>query len=85
MQAVTAPELRATAHAMVTFIESGFAAVAPFIAGAMADRIGLTEAMLWTVTVPWILCAAIFSLFYITYPQDAARLRRLMAERAEAL
>ena len=85
MQAVTAPELRATAHAMVTFIESGFAAVAPFLAGALADRIGLTEAMLWTVTVPWILCAAIFSLFYITYPQDAARLRRLMAERAEAL
>lgn len=85
MQAVTAPELRATAHAMVTFIESGFAAVAPFLAGALADRIGLTEAMLWTVTVPWIVCAALFSLFYITYPQDAARLRQLMAERAEAL
>lgn len=85
MQAVTAPELRATAHAIVTFIESGFAAVAPFIAGALADRIGLTEAMIWTVTVPWILCAALFSLFYITYPQDAARLRRLMAERARAL
>jgi len=59
--------------------------VAPFLAGALADRIGLTEAMLWSVTVPWIVCAALFSLFYITYPQDAARLRRMMAERAEAL
>jgi MFS family permease len=85
MQAVTAPELRATAFSVVMFIESGFAAVAPFIAGALADRIGLTEAMVWTVTFPWIICAAIYTLFYITYPQDSARLRALMAERAAAL
>ncbi|MDT8306452.1 MAG: MFS transporter [Anaerolineae bacterium] len=85
MQAVTAPELRATAFAIVTFIESGFAAVAPFLAGVLADRIGLTEAMVWTVTFPWVICAAIYSLFYITYPQDAAKLRGLMAQRAEAL
>ena len=82
MQGVTPPELRATAFSMTTFIESGFAALAGLIAGSLADKIGLSEAMIWTIPVPWILCALLFSLFYITYPKDSAKLRKLMAERA---
>lgn len=85
MQAVTPPELRSTAFAMVTFIESGFAALVAYVAGALADRIGLTQAMLWTVPFPWILCAALFSLFYLTYPRDSARLHAMMARRAEEI
>lgn len=82
MQGVVPPELRGTAHSMTTFIESGFAAVAGIIAGSLADRIGLTEALIWTVPFPWILCAALFSLFYLTYPKDSAKLRSEMADRA---
>jgi len=85
MQGVTPPELRASAFAMVTMIESGFAALVALVAGGLADRIGFTPAMIWTIPVPWVLCALLFSLFYLTYPKDSARLRALMAARAEEM
>jgi MFS family permease len=85
MQGVTPPELRGTAFAMTTFIESGFAAIAGVLAGSLADQIGLSNALIWTVPVPWIICALLFSLFYITYPKDAEKLRHLMSERARII
>ncbi|MGD8623701.1 MAG: MFS transporter [Anaerolineae bacterium] len=85
MQGVTPPELRASAFALVTFIESGFAAVAALLAGGLADSQGFTRAMLWTIPFPWLICALIYSLFYWTYPRDAARLRELMAGRADEI
>ena len=80
-----APELRGTAFAMVTFIESGFAALAAYLAGVLADRIGLTQAMLWTIPFPWIICAALFTLFYWAYPRDSKILRDQMQERAREI
>jgi MFS family permease len=85
MQGVVPPELRGTAFAMTTFIESGFAAVAGVLAGSLADQIGLSRALIWTVPFPWIICALLFSLFYITYPKDAEKLRHLMSERARII
>lgn len=85
MQGVVPPELRGTAFSLTTFIESGFAAIAGVIAGTLADRIGLSESLIWTVPFPWIICAALFSLFYITYPKDSEKLRLLMAERARII
>ncbi len=85
MQAVTAPELRSTAFAFVTFVESGFAAMIALVAGNLADDFSLTEALLWTVPFPWILCALIFSLFYFTYPRDSNILRSQMAKRADEI
>ena len=85
MQAVTPPELRASAFAIVTFIESGFAAFVAYFAGRLADQVGLTQAMIYTIPFPWMICAAIFTLFYFTYPHDSSRLRSQMAERAKAL
>lgn len=70
---------------MVTFIESGFAALAAWIAGRLADQIGFTQALLWTVPFPWLICGVLYSLFYWAYPRDAAKLRAHMAERAEEL
>ena len=70
---------------MVTFIESGFAAFAAYIAGFLADRIGLTEAMIWTIPVPWIICAALFTLFYWAYPRDSKILRDQMEARAKEI
>jgi len=67
---------------MVTFIESGFAAFAAYIAGVLADRIGFTEAMIWTIPFPWIICAAVFTLFYWSYPRDSKILREQMQVRA---
>jgi hypothetical protein len=85
MQGVAPPELRASAFSLVTFVESGFAAMAAFAAGWLADGIGLTQALVWMVPVPWILCAAIYTFFYFTYPRDSAKLRALMGERAHEL
>jgi MFS family permease len=85
MQGVTPPELRASAFAFVTFIESGFAAIAALLAGTLADRIGFTTAMLWTIPFPWLICGALYSLFYWSYPRDSTRLRALMAARAQEL
>ena len=85
MQAVVPPELRSSAYSVVSVIEGGLSAFAGLIAGALADRIGLTNALLWTVPFPWIICGGFFSLFYFTYPHDAARVRQQMAERREEL
>jgi len=85
MQGAVPPELRATAFAMTTFVESGFAAVAAAIAGKLADTIGITQAMVWTIPFPWIICLVLYSLFYWAYPRDSANLRALMAQRAKDL
>jgi MFS family permease len=85
MQGVVPPELRATAFSMTTFIESGFAAIAALIAGKLADSIGFTKAMIWTIPFPWIICGLVFSFFYLTYPKDSKKLRDLMQERAGEL
>jgi MFS-type transporter involved in bile tolerance (Atg22 family) len=85
MQGAVPPELRSTAFAMTTFIESGFAALVAFLAGKLADQIGLTQAMVWTIPVPWIVCGLLFSLFYWAYPRDSQKLRAQMAERADQI
>jgi MFS family permease len=85
MQGVTPPELRASGFAIVTFIESGFAAIVAIVAGVLADSIGFTNALVWTIPFPWLVCGLLYSLFYWSYPRDSANLRALMAERAKAL
>ena len=85
MQNVIEPELRSTAYSMVTFIESGFAAVAALITGNLADKVNLTRALTIMVPLPWILCGVFFTLFYFTYPKDAQSLRAKMKKRAEEI
>jgi hypothetical protein len=85
MQGAVPPELRGTAFAMTTFVESGFAAISAYIAGRLADSIGFTEALLWTIPFPWLICGLLFTLFYWAYPRDAARLRAMMSDRAASL
>lgn len=85
MQGVVPPELRSTAFAMTTFIESGFAAIIALIFGSIADKLNLQTAMLWTIPFPWVICAILFSGFYLTYPKDSRKLRDLMAQRAVEL
>jgi MFS family permease len=85
MQAVVPPELRSSAYSVTSVIEGGLSATAGLIAGALADRYGFTQALLWTVPVPWLVCGLLFSLFYFTYPKDSARLRQQMVERRDEL
>lgn len=85
MAAVTPPELRSTAFAMTTFVENGFAAIVALVFGLIADRINLQTAMLWTIPVPWILCAILFTGFYFTYPKDRKKLVDLLEQRAVEL
>lgn len=85
MQAVVPPEMRSSAYSMVNLIEGGLSAFSGLIAGALADAFGLTNALLWTVPFPWLLCTILFTAFYFTYPKDAEHVRRLMAQRREEL
>jgi MFS family permease len=85
MQGVTPPELRSVAYSVVAVIENGFSALVAIFAGWLADQIGLTQAMVWTIPVPWVVCALIFTAFYFTYPRDREKLRAEMSERASRL
>ena len=85
MQAVVPPEMRSSAYSVVNFIEGGLSAFSSLIAGWLADTVGLTQALLWTIPFPWIICGILFSMFYFTYPRDAERVRHLMAQRREEL
>ena len=85
MQAVVPPEKRSSAFSMVNLIEGGLSAFSSMIAGSLAVKIGLSNALLWTIPFPWIICGIGFSLFYFTYPKDAARVRAQMADRREEL
>ena len=85
MQAVVPPEIRSSAYSVVSLVEGGLSAFSGLIAGALADRLGLTTALLWTIPFPWLICGLLFTLFYFTYPRDAARVRQMMAERREEL
>jgi MFS family permease len=85
MQAVVSPEMRSSAYSVVNFIEGGLSAFSSLIAGALADKVGLTNALLWTIPFPWIICGILFTLFYFTYPRDAERVRVMMVKRREEL
>ena len=85
IQGVVIPELRSSAFSFITFIESGFAAIAALIFGILADKLDIQTAMLWTVPFPWLICGVLFSGFYFTYPKDSKILRDEMTRRAAEL
>ena len=85
MAAVVPPELRSTAFSLAVFVENGFSAIVALIFGLIADKIDLATAMFWTIPIPWVLCAILFSGFYFTYPKDREKMRILMEERAKEL
>lgn len=85
MQAVVPPEMRSSAYSVVNLIEGGLSSFAGLIAGSLADSIGLTNALLWTIPFPWVICGIVFSLFYFTYPKDSQKVRQMMSERRTEL
>lgn len=79
---ITLPEVRSTAIAIQYFIENGGAALAPLLAGIIAVRSSLQEAILIICVVAWLLGAIIlaFTIRYIT--ADIQTLRNQLSERA---
>ena len=80
---ITLPEVRSTALSVQYFIESSGAALAPGIAGLIADETSLKSAFLIICVSTWILCGIFFALVAWLVPHDVQTLRQQMAERAE--
>jgi len=80
---VTVPEVRSTANAIETFIESSGSAAAPLIAGMIADATSVGHSILLICTVSWAICFAFFlgAIFFI--PGDIQQLHTQLLERAE--
>jgi len=79
---VTLPEVRSTALSIQYFVESIGAASAPVIAGLIADRSSLHDAILIICVSTWLVCAVLFAVAAFLLPRDIARLRAQMRERA---
>lgn len=79
---ITLPEVRSSALALQSLIESSGAALAPSIAGWIADQTSLKSSFLIICVSAWILCAISFALVARLVPRDIHILRQQMAERA---
>jgi MFS transporter, Spinster family, sphingosine-1-phosphate transporter len=80
---ITLPEVRATANATSSFIESMGAALAPLITGIIADRSSLHDAILILCVSAWLVCFVFFIFTAIYVPKDIALLREQLRQRAQ--
>ncbi|MGQ9489960.1 MAG: MFS transporter [Anaerolineae bacterium] len=80
---VTLPEVRSTAVSVQYFIESFGAALSPTIAGFIADRSSLGNAIWLICFSAWLLCALFFTVVIFLVPKDMAVLRAQLRERAQ--
>lgn len=79
---VTVPEVRSTALSVQYLIESSGAALAPGIAGLIADQSSLKTAFLVICISTWILCGLFFYGVSRVVPRDVAALRQELQQRA---
>jgi MFS transporter, Spinster family, sphingosine-1-phosphate transporter len=82
VQDIALPEVRSSSLSIQLLIESSGAALAPLIAGAIADQSSLKTSFLMICLTAWALCAVFYVLALFTIPKDTARLRLLMRQRA---
>jgi MFS family permease len=80
---VTLPEVRSTALSVQYFMESSGAALAPSIAGWIADQSSLKTAFLLICVSTWLLCGVFFALVAHYAPHDVNNMRQQMRQRAE--
>ena len=81
---ITLPEVRSTTQSVEYFVENLGAAVAPFIAGLIADATNLQTAILVTCLTAWALCFVIYLGALFIIPRDVRSLRAQLRQRAEA-
>lgn len=79
---VTVPEVRSTAQSVEYFIENGGAALAPLMAGIIADASSMHNAILSISIIAWVLCFFFYfgAMFFIDGDIDS--LRKEMEKRA---
>lgn len=80
---ITLPEVRSTALAVQYFIEGSGAALAPLMAGIIAVRSSLHDAILIICVTTWLIGAGFLALTAYWVPRDIKVLREQMRERAE--
>jgi MFS family permease len=74
VSAIVPKELSATAFALLfSFIQGLIAALMSLALGFLARTYGLQNVMFWMVTVPYLINAAYWFLFYRFYARDVAR------------
>ena len=83
VQDITAPEVRSTALAIEYFIENSGAALAPLLAGIIADALNLRVAILAICTIAWVLCFFIYLGALKFVDGDILSLRAELRQRAE--
>jgi len=81
---VTEPEIRATTNAAQNFVEAAGSALAPLLAGIIADRSSLGNAILIICTTAWVACFAFFIFAGRFIPKDITDLREKLKMRAAA-
>lgn len=81
---ISVPEIRSTALSIQYFIESAGAALAPLLAGFIADRSSLRVSILVICITAWVLCAIFFLIASRFIHKDVHDLRHQMKERALA-
>ena len=79
---ITAPEVRSTAQSVEYFVESSGAALAPLMAGIIADAFNLQISILSICTISWLLCFIFYLGAMFTIKHDVHTLRDQMQERA---
>ena len=79
---VTEPEIRATTNAIQSFIENVGSALAPLLAGFIADRSSLGNSILLICSVAWGLCFVFFIFVGRFIPRDIAGLKAKLGDRA---
>ncbi len=80
---ITLPEVRSTASAVESFIESAGAASAPLISGLIADATSLRSSILIICLSTWLLCFLFFFGVIYFVPKDIRDLHAQLKERAE--
>jgi predicted MFS family arabinose efflux permease len=81
---ITVPEVRSTALALQYFIEDAGSALAPLLAGFIADNSSLEYAILVICVTAWLIGAVLLAGAAINVPKDMDVLRGQMRERAGA-
>jgi MFS family permease len=74
VSAVVLPEVRSTAFGFLfSFVQGGVAAILSLGVGWLAQRHGLLPVVFWITTVPYLLNAVFWFLFYRSVPRDIAK------------
>jgi len=79
---ITLPEVRSTANAVESFVESAGATLAPLMAGLIAVRSSLGNAIILICVSTWVLCSIFLAVAAYLVPHDIETLRGQMRERA---